>query len=260
MEKQVNPIEDLMQRTTKRYLNGAAKRYSKRVPKIAAALRSLNKQSSVSLDNQQNKQIDFASLFARFSELKFIKASIGKVWESTWLLTGSETFNSIYSTIGRQRPLDFIFLDRPMSDRMIDKMAKEIQSTTEKNVRRIVTQGIKEGIGRDAIASNIKLATAFSEMRSRRIAQTETTRSINAATNQSYVRIEEQENITILKEWISSRDGLVRPTHEELDSMSPIPVKNDFTVDGFSAPSPASFGEPEMDINCRCTIAPVVFT
>ena len=62
----------------------------------------------------------------------------------------------------------------------------------------------------------------------------------------------------VMKEWISSRDDSVRQTHADLDDGDPIPVDSDFEIDGYSGAAPASFGDPAMDINCRCTIAPVI--
>jgi hypothetical protein len=62
----------------------------------------------------------------------------------------------------------------------------------------------------------------------------------------------------VLKEWVSSRDEKVRDTHKILDREDPIPVNDDFNVDGYSGAAPASFNVAAMDINCRCTIAPVI--
>ena len=90
------------------------------------------------------------------------------------------------------------------------------------------------------------------------IAQTEATRSINESTVQSYQLFEKTENVQVMKEWISSRDGKVRDEHRELDLDAPIPVSQDFEVNGYRGSAPSNFGVPAMDINCRCTVAPVI--
>ena len=136
-------------------------------------------------------------------------------------------------------------------------MIKRITKTSEKAVRQIVSKGIKDGLSNDDIAKQIRRANDFSVNRARTIAQTETTRSINRATNESYNIFSEAENVQISKEWISSRDDRVRDTHEALDGQI-VAVNDDFKIDGYSGSAPANFGAPEMDINCRCTIAPVI--
>jgi uncharacterized protein with gpF-like domain len=69
------------------------------------------------------------------------------------------------------------------------------------------------------------------------------------------------EDVQVLKRWISSRDDRTRDSHYQLDRQTrnePIPAGEDFEIGGKSAAAPAGFGEAALDINCRCTIAPVI--
>ena len=143
-------------------------------------------------------------------------------------------------------------------EKQILQFAKQINRTSEKQVQRLVRRGIEQGISNREIAESIRQATTFNAKRAQRIAQTETTKAINSATNEAYNQFEKTEGVKVLKEWIDSRDADVRETHAELGSQPPIPVDQDFEVDGFSAPAPASFGVASLDINCRCTIAPII--
>ena len=67
------------------------------------------------------------------------------------------------------------------------------------------------------------------------------------------------DGINIRKEWLTARDDIVRETHQELDGQI-VGVNELFTIPstGQQSPSPSAFGNPEEDINCRCTILPIV--
>ena len=174
------------------------------------------------------------------------------------MLTGNDTVTQLYDMTGKSRPLDLLFGERKIMERQILTMARQINATNEKQVKRLVRAGIEKGLSNKQIAENIRGATTFNAARAQRIAQTETTKAINTATNDAYKQFEDQENVKVLKEWIDSRDDKVRESHQELGSQPPIPVDKDFQIDGYSAAAPASFGVAAMDINCRCTIAPII--
>ena len=73
--------------------------------------------------------------------------------------------------------------------------------------------------------------------------------------------MQEEEGIKILKQWIASGDDRVREIHRELGNDATkgiIPAGSDFSISGYTGPAPAAFDAPEMDINCRCTIAPII--
>ena len=208
---------------------------------------------------EETKAIDWISLLARSTESRIIRSTIGRFWNDTWILTGNEEIDNIYQLVGRDRPLDFTFGDRPIAERSIGAMVKEIQFTTEKKIKKIVRFGIEQGASNQEIAEQLERSAAFRPSRARLIAQTETTSAINRATNQAYVRFQEEEDdVQILKQWIASNDENVRELHRDLARKDPIPVDDDFKISGYRGPAPAAFDAAEMDINCRCTIAPIV--
>ena len=98
----------------------------------------------------------------------------------------------------------------------------------------------------------------FGIKRARTIARTESTKAINLASIQAY-NTAMQVGISIRKEWLSARDDIVRETHQELDGQI-VGVNEMFTVPstGDQSISPSAFGVPAEDINCRCTILPIV--
>ena len=240
--KSIQIFEAQFLKESERYLEGAAERYSKR-----ASL----------LISQRNKNKGIAEVLGRAIEQRLLVDSLGKMWEKIWTLTGNDQLDNLYQITNRDRPLDLTFGARRILEKEIGLMIKRITKTSEKAVRQIVSKGIKDGLSNDDIAKQIRRANDFSINRARTIAQTETTRSINRATNESYNIFSKEENVQISKEWIASRDDRVREDHEALDGQI-VPVNEDFVMEEYSGSAPGDFGAPEMDINCRCTIAPVI--
>jgi SPP1 gp7 family putative phage head morphogenesis protein len=143
-------------------------------------------------------------------------------------------------------------------------MSDEIVSTTNKKIRKLIRDGIREGLSNREIEETISTNFAYSRSRARTIAQTEATKVINQSTQQAYAKVEEEEEgIQIRKIWISSRDEKVRPSHQQLNDsveygQDGIPVNDFFEIGSDRALAPAGFKQPENSINCRCTIAPNV--
>ena len=247
IERTYEPAQRQIMRASQIYLEDAAQRYARR----AQTLRT-------QLIEQESKAIDYASILGRAIEIKAIRSIIGRAYRSIYFLTGNDQIEELYKLIGASRPLDFSFGERQIDERQIAKLARQIVDTNEKQVKRLVRRGITDGLPNAEIARQIASATTFSESRAQRIAQTETTKAINTATNEAYREFQDAEGVQVMKEWISSRDDSVRQAHADLDDGDPIPVDSDFEIDGYAGPAPASFGDPAMDINCRCTIAPVI--
>ena len=250
ISRAVDPAEREMRRVTQAYLTSAAGRYAAKAAVLISASRAF--------DEQRVKAIDWAGIFDRLGEVRRMKDTIGRFWNDTWVLTGNEVLDEIYSITGMDKPLDLVFSERRLSDRMIGRNVREISKTSEKQVRRVVRDGIKAGWSNTEIGEAIRQSSTFDEARAQMIAQTETTRAINMATVQAYKVTEEREGITIFKEWISSEDDKVRETHRILNESPPIPAGEMFEVDGQSGLAPGDFSDAAMVINCRCTVAPIV--
>ena len=133
-----------------------------------------------------------------------------------------------------------------------------IAQTTANKMKKVIEKGLLEGDSIDEIASSISRDTSFGIKRSRTIARTEATKAVNLASEQAY-NTAQADGINIRKEWLSSRDDLVRETHQELDGQI-VGVNEMFVVPstGDKGSSPANFGVASEDINCRCTIIPVI--
>lgn len=56
------------------------------------------------------------------------------------------------------------------------------------------------------------------------------------------------------KQWNTVADERVRDRHEGLDGIR-VGTEEEFEIDDYAALYPGGFGEPEMDINCRCFVS-----
>ena len=129
-----------------------------------------------------------------------------------------------------------------------------INETSSKLMQRAMNAGLAEGEGAQKLAARIADATNdYSGYRSLRVARTEVNRASTLATEEGYKQGDVAKN-----EWISARDGSVRDTHVDLDGQAVDMGANFTSFSGASGPGPGLLGDAAEDINCRCTIAPIV--
>lgn len=99
-----------------------------------------------------------------------------------------------------------------------------------------------------------RITGTFSMMRESRastIARTETMMATNFSAHEAM----SQAGIG-KKEWLATRDNAVRDEHLALDG-TVIGINDEFEIDGLRAPYPGAFGDPAIDINCRCAVVAV---
>ena len=236
------PAEKDLRRASNAYLKGAAKRYQDR------ALENV-KPSKV------KGVIDYASLMDTSEEEGLVAQIIGSVWRKWYYVSGGNALKNIMRLAGL--PVDEAPLSDALANEYINTMARQIVRTQENAVTRIIEDGLMEGLPVAQIGRNIQAATAFSATRSLRIAQTESTKAANIGAQQAYEQAAAQ-GVRVQKQWLSARDAKVRDSHAALDGQTVGVNENFVSESGAEAPSPGSFGEASEDINCRCTMIPVV--
>lgn len=132
---------------------------------------------------------------------------------------------------------------------------KKINDTTRDAVRQALSDGAAEGEGIPELSRRVRdVFDTASRSRSVTIARTEVLRSSNFASLEGY----KQSGVVQKKQWLATPDDRTRDLHAELGDRDPIDIDDDFEVGGYSAQSPGDSGEPEFDINCRCTVVPVI--
>lgn len=133
------------------------------------------------------------------------------------------------------------------------KRAKRLDTTTKDALGRRLAEAVTDGD--DLAKATARITGYFKEVgpaRARMIAQTETTRSAGFATNEALEQAAVPE-----KMWLETGDSNVRDPHLELGGVTK-PRKSEFEVDGARAQHPGDFDVPELDINCRCSLQPIL--
>ena len=246
-----DPAEKELKRAAEGYLRGAVSRYKSRIKKY------------VEPTDQSIKKgvIDWASVLAKNEELTILKTALGAKWRKWFFASGNFQMNDILNAAGRDTGSNSFAPDDQFIEEQINLFARRVSSTNATAVQKVIEQGLIEGLAIDSIASNLSVAFAFSTAKATMIARTEATRAANMAAQKAYSQAQ-ADGIRVRKQWLSSRDSKVRDNeyanHRWLDGQ--IVDANEYFVNelGFQALSPGDFGIPSEDINCRCTIIPIV--
>lgn len=128
-----------------------------------------------------------------------------------------------------------------------------VNETTRQRLRETLRDGLAEGeTMRDLTARVRDVFSVATDARAENIARTETLRSSNWAITQG----QKLAGIT-MREWIAITDGRVREEHLALSGQRRS-INDAFEVGGAKAMYPGDFGRPDLDVNCRCTTAPIV--
>ena len=141
-------------------------------------------------------------------------------------------------------------------ERDIGQMIKRVSDTTREQVGKTVRAGLADGLSMNQLQANLMRSQSFTPARALTIARTETTRAIGAGAK---VAIEDarSKGVKVQEEWVSARDENVREAHQKLDGQK-IDQGEQFEIDGKTAEFPGGFGDPGLDINCRCGTVPFV--
>ena len=251
LQKKQGPAERAIERAMIAYLREAKKRYVKRA-------RAYIRPRKGYTPEERKSVTDWSALLAIVEEVKILQKQLGRHWLSVWALAGDDALDEVYASARKTRPLDLVFGSREAAVEESDFTSLNIAQTTAKRLKTIFEDGLLRGDSVADIAKEIEDAKIFNTKRARMIARTESTKAINLATTQAY-NAAQVDGINIRKQWLSANDSLVRDTHKELNGKI-VGVNEMFVVpsNGNKGLSPANFGEAEEDINCRCTIAPVI--
>ena len=251
VEKTQAPAERSIQRAVYSYLREAKKRYIQRARDYIQPQKGYTPE-------QRKAVIDWGALLGMVDEMRILQKTLGRQWLSVWSLAGNDALLDVYESAGKTMPLDLVFGSRDAAVEMSDYSSIGIAQTSANKMKGLIEKGLLDGDSVDEIARSIEQSSTFGIKRSRIIARTESTKAINLASDQAY-NTAQADGINIQKQWLSSRDDLVRDTHMELDGQT-VGVNEMFVVpsNGNRGSSPSNFGIPSEDINCRCTVLPIV--
>jgi HK97 family phage portal protein len=186
----------------------------------------------------------------------FEAEQISQVFQPIYKAMLSKAMDGAYKSIGMDEVINADAIQAAAND-SVTVMTRQTQATSNKAVAETLQAGFQQGATLPEIQANLVNQFAFSPGRAMIIARTEATRVSNQGAADAY-RQADALGVKVQKQWLSSRDDLVRDTHIELDSGEPIPVGALFESGGGSADVPGGFGNGAEDINCRCTIVGVI--
>lgn len=186
----------------------------------------------------------------------FEAEQISQVFQPIYKSMLSKAMDGAYKSIGMDEVINADAIQAAAND-SVTVMTRQTQATSNKAVAETLQAGFQQGATLPEIQANLVNQFAFSPGRAMIIARTEATRVSNQGAADAY-RQADALGVKVQKQWLSSRDDLVRDTHIELDSGEPIPVGALFESGGGSADVPGGFGNGAEDINCRCTIVGVI--
>jgi SPP1 gp7 family putative phage head morphogenesis protein len=133
---------------------------------------------------------------------------------------------------------------------------RSINDTTRRQIITELAEGISKGEGSRQLARRVR--SVFDEAsvtRSVAIARTETTAASNFAREAAFHQA--GPGVVTGKQWLATRDRRTRDRHRRLNRQI-VGLNRDFEIDGMRAKYPGGFASAAMNVNCRCTILPVV--
>jgi len=242
-----NPAEKALYRAVRRYMLGSLKRYEKRIREQVT--------ESKSVEIHLRTVMSWKDLMGIAEEERIYIQDVGPTFFRHWQIAGTKQLEEIASIADID--LTVPFADREMANVAMGLAGSSIAKTSGSAVKAIIENGLVGGLSIENMAEQLAKSGSMSIGRATMIARTEATRAVNGAAVDAY-REAASQGVEVKKEWMSARDGKVRPEHIELDGQTRY-VENDFTtLSGDSADAPGGFGVPALDVNCRCTVSPKV--
>lgn len=231
------PAERKMALTMRRYLRAQAARISKRLKKELGTKGITKAIDDKTLDRILDEAYEREQLLALFRPLyrKSLK----------------DAFAEAARSVGSDVLIDADELERQALSQ-IKAMQDKVLDTTAQAVRDTLNTGLEQQLTLPQMQQSIVQASGFSPSRALMIARTETTKLANTAAVDAYRKVEES-GLRVDKQWLSARDGKVRPEHAALDGQT-VPTGDVFKSNGATANAPGAFGSAALDINCRCTV------
>ena len=188
------------------------------------------------------------------NEFKSISEYLTKCYDEGWIGTLYDLQNQgipLIFPIDQDQIVKAIQVNTKLSKNLYDDLKIDI-TELKQTIRSEVSRGISQAYSYEKMASLIKQASGNTYANSVRIARTEGHRITNEATYNAQVKAKSK-GAKIMKQWDSTLDGKTRPEHQALDGQI-VEVDKPFIVDGYEAMYPGDFGEPWLDINCRCCV------
>ncbi len=245
--------------TTKEAKEGYAKAFNADIDKKADGFKDhvdvYNRGLEVRIVQHMTKfGISVDSMFDVAQEMRIAGDIFKPLMRDMYKAHGQSVMNNVASGFAQKAAEQFFTLEAILEqlDQRSEFFIASMLNTDFDQLKEVVAEGLKEGLGIDAIARKIRgYFDDMSVSRAKTIARTETGRLISMATNDAYG----QSALVTGKEWLTSEDSKVRDNAGTVDdhviNAGVIVGKEDRFPNGEMFPG-------ELTINCRCAIAPAV--
>jgi len=162
----------------------------------------------------------------------------------------------VLSELGSDATFD---MRNPLIRRQIEQLAGSrisgINRTTRDALRDTLSEGVAVGASVDELKARVKeVFDAAEGWRAEMIARTE----VVGASNNANLAAFAMSGVVEAKEWLSVQDAETRDSHASLDGQVRQLGDRFVASNGHSADCPGAFGIAEEDVNCRCSVLPVV--
>lgn len=134
--------------------------------------------------------------------------------------------------------------------RRVTKLSGVVTETTLQQIRDVMTQARADGVGMNELARRIRsdvFGDTITTQRATTIARTETV----GALNEGAMVKARAAGAFRSKQWVSQRDGRVRPSHASAEAQGWIPIDQPYS-NGLDYPHEPGAPADEV-INCRCS-------
>lgn len=229
------PLEDMMRVRMERFFGQQLDRYTARLTDGRSGARASEDDISGILDNE--------------AEIRRLIDEMGPDIQTAL----RRAFKAVAKDVGAS----LTYEPSKAEVKLIEEFAARVQGTTAEKVEEVLRQALSEGKSVSDIGEDLRRSTWFSAERAMRVARTETTRAVNTGALQAMADAQDDGVELDGVEWLSARDGSVRDEHADLDGQV-VELGGDFEVAGDKAKGPGMFSRVELNVNCRCTVLPVV--
>lgn len=151
---------------------------------------------------------------------------------------------------------------RRFMERRAQRFAQEVNETTWNLLRESLAAGLEDGDGLQKLMERVESVMGERiQSSSETIARTEAVGAMNGGKLEAWKQADQLYGTRTKKTWLAELDDRTRESHVEAHrryQAEPIDKDEDFEVGGVFGPGPGELGDPGEDINCRCTMQPVV--
>jgi HK97 family phage portal protein len=142
-------------------------------------------------------------------------------------------------------------------EQQAQRFAVEVNQTTWNALKKALAEGIDAGEGIDKLKQRVEEIMGD---RIRSSAETIARTEVVTASNGGKLLAYKQKGVVTRKGWLAALDERTRDSHVAAHRkyQEGIDLDDDFEVGAGSGPAPGQIGLAEEDINCRCTVFPIV--